>query len=53
MSIIDTIQYYLHRRRDLKDFDMEGSVINIPGGYVLVFHFVQMDGVRRQLDSIM
>ena len=49
---IDTIKYYLHHRCDLKDFDMEGSVVNIPGGDVLMFRFVRMDGVRRQLDSI-
>ena len=49
---MDTVQYYLHTRQALKDFDNEGSAISIPGGHVLVFRFVRMDGVRRQLDSI-
>ena len=50
---IDTIQYHLHKRQSLKDYDKEGSAINVPGGNVLVFRFVRMDGVRRQLDRIM
>ena len=49
---IDTVQYYLHRRQAIKEFDMEGSAISMHGGYVLVFRFVRMDGVRRQLDAI-
>ena len=48
--ILETVQYYLHRRVPAQDaIDDERSV---DGGYLLIFRFVRGDGVERNWEEI-
>ena len=48
--ILETVQYYLHRRVPAQDAtDDERSV---DGGYSLIFRFVRGDGVERNWEDI-
>ena len=46
---LDTVSYYLRRRRNLVEYSTDGCKLEQKGGFVLVFKFVRMDGVGRQL----
>lgn len=48
---LKTIQYHLHKRQNIEVFDPTGKR-TIPGGYILVFKFVRMDGVKQDWDSV-
>ena len=48
---LKTVQFHLHKRQNIEVFDSAGKR-TIPGGYVLVFKFVRMDGVKQDWDSV-
>ena len=49
---LETVLFYIHRRADLIEFSAEdGAPIPMEGGYVVVFKFVRVDGVRRHLQE--
>lgn len=48
---VDTVRYHLHQRQSVQSFSPEG-VETTHGGYVLIFKFVRMDGVKQQWDKI-
>lgn len=48
-----SVQYYLHQRKGIEEFDQEGKVFRSSrGGYVLVFKFVRMDGTSTQYNAV-
>ena len=48
----DTVEYYLHRRAPVEEFNENGDLIQThPGCYVLIFKFVRMDGVAPELSD--
>ena len=48
----DTVLFHLYRRSPLKEFDpIDRTSDSMEGGYMLVFKFVRVDGVRRQLQE--
>lgn len=49
----ETVQFWVHKRKDLEEFDEEGAPTVLKGGYNLVFRFVRMDSVADELDSIL
>lgn len=48
----ETVQFHLHKRRPLLDFQPDSERQAIPGGHVLVFKFVRGNGVKRQWEDI-
>ena len=52
---LQTVEFYLHQRPPIMEFNTEtsGSEVTSPGGQILVFKFVRMDGVKRQLNSVL
>jgi len=50
-----TVEFYLHQRPRIVEFNTETSASEVtsPGGQILVFKFVRMDGVKRQLNSVL
>ena len=51
---IQTIKYWLHKRKSIEEFDEQGhAIISRKGGYVLVFKFVQANKVQRFLSSVL
>lgn len=49
---LGTVLFYIHRRPALKEFSPEdGAPIPMEGGYIVIFKFVRVDGVRRQLQE--
>ena len=48
---LKTVQFHLHKRQNIEVYDFAGKR-TIPGGYVLVFKFVRMDGVKQDWDSV-
>ena len=49
----ETVRFWIHRKKDIEEFDDEGQPITYQGGYSLVFKFVRMDGVADELDSVL
>ncbi len=49
--IIETVQFYLHRRQPIVDSFEPFHAID--GGHVLIFRFVRGDGVSAQWDTIL
>ena len=51
---LQTVQYWLHKRKSIEEFDEQGhAIISRKGGYVLVFKFVRVDKVQRFLSSVL
>ncbi len=49
----DTVRYYLHSRVSVKEYSPDQqNMKEIPGGSVLVFWFVRMDGVAREWTGV-
>ena len=49
---LETVLFYIHRRAALIEFSAEdGATIPMEVGYVIVFKFVRVDGVRRHLQE--
>ena len=46
---LKTVQFHLHKRQNIEVYDFAGKRT---GGYVLVFKFVRMDGVKQDWDSV-
>ena len=49
----ETVQFHLHKREPLQDFQLDASPFTEPTGHTLVFKFVRMDGVYRQWKDIL
>ena len=50
--ILETVRFHLHRRQPIPDFQPEFEPHHtVDGGYVVIFRFVQGDGVRSHWDS--
>ena len=49
----ETVQFWIHKRRDIEEYDEDGVPILHKSGYNLVFKFVGMDGVADDLASIL
>lgn len=49
----ETVQFWIHKRRDIEEYDEDGVPILHKGGYNLVFKFVRMDGVADDLATIL
>ena len=50
---LDTVSYYLRKRRNLVEYSTGGCKLEHKGGFVLVFKFVRMDGVSRHLPAVL
>ena len=52
---LQTVEFYLHQRPPIMKFNTEtsGSEVTSPGGQILVSKFVRIDGVKRQLNSVL
>ena len=50
---LQTVEYWVYKRKDIEEFDEEGNPMYLNGGYVLVFRFVRMDKVQTFLNSIL
>ena len=47
LDAIQTVEYWLHKRKSIEEFDEQGHAITSrKGGYVLVFKFVRVDKVH-------
>ena len=49
----ETVQFWIHKRRDIEEYDEDGVPILHKGGYNLVFKFARMDGVADDLATIL
>ena len=49
---LNTVSYYLRKRRNLVEYSTGGCKLEHKGGFVLVFKFVRMDGVSRHLPAV-
>ena len=49
----ETVQFWIHKGRDIEEYDEDGVPILHKGGYNLVFKFVHMDGVADDLATIL
>ena len=50
---LETVQYHLHKRQQLQDFQLDAEPVAETTGHTLVFKFVRMDGVYRQWKDIL
>ena len=51
--ILETVQFHLHRRQSIPDFQPDQDLQDtLDGGYAVIFTFVQGDGVQRQWEDI-
>lgn len=51
---LETVEYWLHKRKSIQEFDEEGhAIVSKKGGYILVFRFVRMDKVQSFLSSVL
>ena len=51
--ILETVQFHLHRRQSIPDFQPDQDPQDtLDGGYAVIFTFVQGDGVQRQWEDI-
>ena len=50
---LETVSFYLRRKQSLIEYSPDGVKQEFHGGFYLVFRFVRMDGVRRQLASVL
>ena len=49
---LSTVLFWPHKRLSVHEFSIEdGRTIETEGGYLLLFKFVRVDGVRRQLQA--
>ncbi len=49
----DTVRFYLRAKVPIKDYLGDGQCSLVHGSFILVFKFVHMDGVRRELASVL
>lgn len=42
---LQTVQYHLHERKGLDHYWPDGRKTTMPGGHILIFRFVRMDGL--------
>lgn len=49
----DSVRFYLRRKKPLKDYLGDGQCTLVQGSFVLVFKFVRMDEVHRELAKVL
>ena len=50
--MLETVQYHLHRRQPLPDYQPDLELRHtVDGGYAVIFHFIRGDGVRSHWDK--
>ena len=49
---LETVQFYLHERRPLVEYDADGEKKSINCGTSLVFCFIRMDAVQRHRQEV-
>ena len=49
---LETVQFYMHERKPLVEYDADGTKKFNYGGTTLVFRFIRMDAVQRHWQEV-